>query len=97
MKTKKLALFEGGKFKTLKAFHKEMYTVFTFNLSCKIEHNLDAFNDLLRGGFGVFEYQEEIVIFWSDFAKSELLLGVKTTNSIVEFIKKHQHIELILN
>ena len=53
MKTKKLALFEGGKFKTLKAFHKEMYAVFTFNLSWKMKGNFGAF---VRGGFGVFEY-----------------------------------------
>lgn len=39
-----------------------MDKVLTKGLTWRIGHNFDAFNDLLRGGFGVHEYGEPIVI-----------------------------------
>jgi RNAse (barnase) inhibitor barstar len=41
--------------------------------------NLSAFNDVLRGGFGLFEYDEPISIVWNHSAKSRHDLGYDAT------------------
>ena len=41
--------------------------------------NLSAFNDVLMGGFGLFEYDEPISIVWNDSAKSRHDLGYDAT------------------
>lgn len=46
--------------------------------------NLDAFNDILRGGFGAFDYGEEIELIWKNAAKSKKDLGVAETISWLE-------------
>ena len=51
----------------------------TKNLDWKIGRNLDAFNDVLRGGFGAFEYEEPIAIVWEHSDKSKSDLGYPET------------------
>jgi hypothetical protein len=41
--------------------------------------NLDAFNDVLRGGFGVYEYAEPVRLIWLHSNKSRKDLGRKET------------------
>ncbi|HZE95519.1 MAG TPA: barstar family protein [Planctomycetota bacterium] len=41
--------------------------------------NLDAFKDILYGGFGVFEDSEEIELVWKNSAKSKQDLGHRET------------------
>jgi RNAse (barnase) inhibitor barstar len=41
--------------------------------------NLDAFNDILRGGFGMYEYGEPFRLIWNDAAKSRDALGYDET------------------
>ena len=47
---------------------KDIDKLFTKDLKWKTEHNYDAFNDLLRGGFGVFD-EEPILIKWLNYKK----------------------------
>ncbi|EPR65316.1 barstar family protein [Cyclobacterium qasimii] len=42
-------------FSDLDEFYDEIKTKLTKNLEFKIGRNLDAFNDVLAGGFGVFD------------------------------------------
>lgn len=51
----------------------------TKDLDWKTGHNLDAFNDLLRGGFGVHDYEEPITIIWENSEKSKDELGYEAT------------------
>jgi len=46
--------------------------------------NLDAFNDVLRGGFGAFDLGEEIELVWKDAAKSKRDLGHRETEAWLE-------------
>lgn len=48
-------VIDGNNFDTLNGFYDEVEAVFTSKLSWKIGRNLDAFNDILRGGFGRHE------------------------------------------
>ncbi|MBP7557533.1 MAG: hypothetical protein KA821_14755 [Chitinophagaceae bacterium] len=37
------------------------------NLNWQTGHKPDALNDLLRGGFGVYAYEEPVTIVWGKF------------------------------
>ena len=43
---------DGRRFSNMAGFYDEVEQVFTCGLDWKIGRNLDAFNDILRGGFG---------------------------------------------
>jgi RNAse (barnase) inhibitor barstar len=63
------------------------------DLDWQTGNNLDAFSDLLEGGFGVHEYKEPIRLIWKDFSKSKLDLGKKLADKLVRIIEEHDHIE----
>ncbi len=60
--------------------------VFTFGLDWKIGRNLNAFNNILRGGFGRHEYGQPIHIKWLAYEKSVRHLGKETMDTITEII-----------
>ena len=127
---KKITL-EGAKITNLEEFYNEIEKKLTKDLGWSIGRNLDAFNDVLRGGFGVHEYGESIALVWLDVTKSQAYLGHQERADylqkrldagypfnreslreqlelaqqgkgptifelILEIIKEHKHIELIL-
>jgi len=57
--------------------------------------NLDAFNDVLWGGFGVFNYDESIKLVWEHSAKSKKDLGA-LFDKLLEIIRCHSGIQLLL-
>lgn len=90
---KQTIIINGDKFSDLESFYDEIDQVLTKDLDWQTGHNLDAFNDLLRGGFGVYEYGEPVKIVWTNFAKSREKLGNETTDILLEIIYDHEHIE----
>jgi len=78
-------VIDGKNFSTMDEFYDEVEKIFTFNLGWKIGRNLNAFNDVLRGGFGRHE-DEPILIKWLSFKESERKLGVETMKTIQEII-----------
>ena len=100
----KVFIFNGNNFHTLEGFYDEVERVLTKDLDWKIGRNLNAFNDVLWGGFGAFEYEEPIHIIWehSDKSKSDLAYpankreGQTVFEIIIEIIKDHKHINLTL-
>ena len=71
----KTMVLDGNRFSDLEGFYTEMDLLLTKNLTWKTGHNLDALNDLLRGGFGVHEYEEPITLRWINYNKSKKKLG----------------------
>jgi len=65
--------------------------IFTIN-----GRNLNAFNDILRGGFGSFELGEKITLIFSKTKYVKKQLGESFLKKIVNIINTHEHIELIL-
>lgn len=86
-------IINGQNFTDLKGFYDEIDRVLTKNLDWQTGHNLNAFNDLLCGGFGVFEYDEPVKIIWTNFFHSKENLGNKLTKTLIEIIKSHKHID----
>jgi Barstar (barnase inhibitor) len=74
----KVFIIDGENFNDFKGFCKEFSNVV---LSGKYQWNgsLDAFNDILWGGFGDLEDAEEYIIIWRNSAKSKKDLGYSQT------------------
>jgi len=97
---RKSVIINGDNFSDAEGFYNEIDKVLTSELDWKTGHNLDAFNDLLRGGFGVQEYEEPMQLVWTNSTKSKNELNdnwdSKTIyQSIIEIITDHKHIEFI--
>lgn len=65
---------DGSNFHDLETFFDEIDRVLTNGLTWETGHNMNAYNDLLRSGFGVHEYEEPVKIVWINFKESEGLL-----------------------
>ena len=84
-------VIDGDKFSDLEGFYSEIDKLLTKDLEWKTGHNMNAFNDLLRGGFGAHEYGESIHIKWIHFAKSRQDLGYDATKIYYQEILKKCH------
>ena len=82
---------DGRRFSNMAGFYDEVERVFTFGLDRKIGRNLNAFNDILRGGFGRHEYGQPIHIQWLAYEKSVRNLGKENMDTIVEIILDTDH------
>lgn len=95
---RKTIYINGNHFYTLEGFYNEIDHVLTKDIEWDTGHNLDAFNDLLRGGFGVFEFGERIKIIWINSQKSKnelnsLRNGKPVYEILISIIKEHDQIE----
>lgn len=88
---KKKIIIDGSKFNHIEGFYTEIDRVLTKDLTWETGHNLDAFNDLLHGGFGVHEYGEPITLIWENANKSEKDLGYKAIVAYYENILTRCH------
>ncbi|WP_083688903.1 ribonuclease inhibitor [Chryseobacterium sp. RU33C] len=81
--TRKMIVIHGGHFSSLGGFYEEASRVLMKDLDWKVG-TLDGFDDILYGGFGVFENKEEIEIIWKESQKSKEDLGFKATREFYE-------------
>lgn len=78
-----MIVIHGGHFSSLGGFYEEISKVLMKDTDWKVG-TLDGFNDILYGGFGVFENKEEIEIIWKESQKSKEDLGLKATREFYE-------------
>nr|WP_306592481.1 ribonuclease inhibitor [Chryseobacterium sp. WG14] len=81
--TRKMIVINGGHFSSLAGFYEEVSGILMRDADWKVG-TLDGFNDVLHGGFGVFEYKEEIEIVWKESEKSREDLGLEATEEFYE-------------
>jgi RNAse (barnase) inhibitor barstar len=72
---KKTILLDGNEFSNLQSFYDAVENGLTKDLGWDMGRNLDAFHDVLRGGFGVYEYGEPVRLIWLHSDKSRKDLG----------------------
>lgn len=82
----KTYVIDGDYFSDMAGFYKEMGRLFSKFPDFMPGRNLSAFNDLLRGGFGMHEYGEPIKIRWENYRKSKEELGEEQILRIMEVI-----------
>lgn len=78
-----MIVINGGHFSSLEGFYDEVSSVLMKDTDWKVG-TLDGFDDILYGGFGVFENGEEIEIIWKESQKSREDLGFKATKVFYE-------------
>ena len=78
-----MTVINGGHFSDLEGFYEEISTVFMKDTDWKVG-TLDGFDDILYGGFGVFENNEELEIIWKESQKSKKDLGFDLTKEFYE-------------
>jgi len=75
--SRKRFIIDGSHFDSLDSFYDEIERVLCSDFH--MGRNLNAFNDVLRGGFGKYEYEEPIDLTWRHSEKSRHDLGYKET------------------
>jgi RNAse (barnase) inhibitor barstar len=77
-------MLDGREIFNLSSFYDEVESKLTKDLGWDMGRNLDAFNDVLRGGFGVFDYDEPVRLVWKHSEESQADLGWEET---VEYLQ----------
>jgi len=77
--TKKSITINADNFSDLPAFYEEIDKLFMKGIDWKLGHSLDALNDILYGGFGVYDPGELVLVLWQNVSKSKKDLGVEET------------------
>lgn len=85
----------GNKFRNANGFYKYAESVFISNLSWETGRNLDAFTELLEGGFGEHDYKEEIIVEWINMNKSRERLTEHFYNSLVDILENTENVTFI--
>ena len=75
----KKIIIEGKNITDIETFYKEINRVFMQNENWKIAQSLDAFNDLLYGGFGEIKGKENIQLVWKNSEENKKSLGLQPT------------------
>ena len=94
MSEKKLLILNGHNILTIEKFYDEFQKVLCPNFKY-FGRNWNAVNDVLRGGFGVYEIGEEVIIQIK--YKNYIIkhLGENVLNKFEKIVRKHETIELI--
>lgn len=77
----KTFLINGNNIHDIPSFYEEINRVFMPNEDWKLGQSLDAFNDLLYGGFGEIKGNEEICLIWKAYEKNKKDLGYEVTKA----------------
>ena len=79
-------VIDGSEINDKESFYDEFYMNMTDDLEFEPAHNLSAFTDVLRGGFGMHEYGDAISVLWENFAHSRKALGDEFTLKVLTII-----------
>lgn len=82
----------GNKFRSKKGFYRHVENIFTYQLGWRIGRNLNAFADILWGGFGRHGPGEEITVVWSNFQKSKQSLNENFLAAAVEILAEAENV-----
>ncbi|MBS0030374.1 barstar family protein [Chitinophaga sp. 22321] len=80
----KQIVIDGNRINDIASFYQEINRVFMSGENWKIGDSLDAFNDLLYGGFGVISSNEPVKLVWKNIERSRQVLGYDVTKHYYE-------------
>ena len=92
---KKTFTIIGKKINNLEEFHDEVHRVLCPTFS-SYGRNWNSLNDILRGGFGTFELDEEITIVFTSKKHIRKQLGENFLPKFARLVKQHKHIEFVI-
>lgn len=77
----KTLTIRGRDIRDIPSFYAEINSVFMADEDWKLGESLDAFNDLLFGGYGAIAGPEPVELVWEDIEASRVALGIDTTRA----------------
>jgi RNAse (barnase) inhibitor barstar len=80
----KQIVIDGNRISDIPSFYAEINRVFMAGEDWQLGHSLDAFNDLLYGGFGAIKSNEPVTLLWKNMDKSKAALGDAVTKQYYE-------------
>jgi RNAse (barnase) inhibitor barstar len=92
---KKEFILNGTRINTIKRFYEEIENELLLDSNAIDNWSLDAFDDILQGGYGLYDLQEEIIIKWVNFRSSEKKMNPEILESIVKIFQSHENITFI--
>ena len=78
---KKEFVIDGNRIKDKSSLYEEINRQFMHEESWQLAESLDAFDDLLYGGFGAIKEKEEIKIVWLNFDSNKEAFGLDFTRN----------------
>ncbi|MHA1156919.1 MAG: barstar family protein [Candidatus Heimdallarchaeota archaeon] len=90
----KIFTISGRNINSIEEFHDEVQNVLCPKFS-GYGRNWNAFNDILRGGFGPFELDEKIIIIFKNKRNVRKRLGENFLVKLTRLVEKHDNVELI--
>lgn len=72
---------DGNSINDIASFYEEINRVFMIGESWVIANSLDAFNDVLYGGYGVLQGTQSVELVWHHIDHSRKALGYQTTRA----------------
>jgi RNAse (barnase) inhibitor barstar len=80
----KQIVIDGNRISDIASFYEEINRVFMTGEDWQLGHSLDAFSDLLYGGFGAIKSNESVKLLWKNIEKSSAGLGIDATKRYYE-------------
>lgn len=80
----KFVTIDGSRITDIPSFYAEINRVFMSGEDWQLGNSLDAFNDLLYGGFGLLQINEPVVLYWLHMEQSRAALGYAVTKRFYE-------------
>jgi len=80
----KTIIIDGSRIKDIPSFYDEINRVFMVEVDWKLGPSLDAFNDMLYGGYGEINENEPIRLIWENYQKNKEDLGLELTKNYYE-------------
>lgn len=77
-------IIQGEHIVDLNSFFEYMFSLLTNSDKVKCSYSFDAYNDLLRGGFGKHKFNECITLKWYNYQFSKKMLGLENILKILE-------------
>lgn len=77
----KTLTIRGRDIRDVPSFYAEINRVFMTDEDWKLGESLDAFDDLLFGGYGAIAGSEPVELVWEDIDASRTTLGIETTRA----------------
>lgn len=77
-------IINGDLISDIPSFYREINRVFMSGENWQLGNSLDAFNDLLYGGFGAIKSNEPVKLVWKNMEKSRQALGYAATKQYYE-------------
>jgi len=81
---KETIIFDGNNIHDIPSFYEEVNRIFLAGVDWKLGHSLDAFNDMLYGGYGRIKGNGEVELIWKNFEQNRKDLGMELTKAYYE-------------